>query len=738
MRIGLGIDTGGTYTDAVLYDFDENQVLSTAKSITRKEDLTIGINGAIDRLTPALLREVSLVSLSTTLATNACVEGKGSRAKLILIGVDRRVVQRYGNEYGLADASDIVILPGGHDQQGELAMEPDWTLLQSAVMASRSRTDVYAVVECWGIRNADIEKRAKALIEQWTGLPVVCGYELTNEINSLKRAASAYLNARLIPIINDFLNAVRSSLDQKGIHVPLVIVRGDGSLMSEEFAREKPVETLLCGPAASVSGGISLTGVRDCIIIDMGGTTSDIAIARNGIPRLAMDGASIGKWRTGIRSIMIHTIGLGGDSLIHRDRQGTLQLGPVRAAPLSWAASNWPGILGTIQRIHTEGRRHSLSLCEFFYSVRDISDDPFYSMEERRISSALCNGPLSLTELAEAAESSIYELKTARLEHLGVIMRCGLTPTDIMHLTGAFTGWQKDAAFYGASIMANQLNVPLEEFIDVVNEKVKERLYYNIVQMLLDEQAPSLMKDGVSRQLDYLVTSSFRNRKQDDGRTGMPRARSVYPGETRNTEDTVNANAYREHRYLDVPFTTDATLVGIGAPIHIYLPDVAKALGTGYVVPQNAGVANAIGAITGNVVAEEQILIKPVYSPGGITGYLAFSTAEKATFAKRADAVEWARTKASEMVAVSARARGAAVFEQSVTVLHDQLDISGMRERGAHHIVEETFVPDAGHSAATVETVPPDDEQEQEQERKQLLLETVVTARAIGKITSRT
>ncbi|MHB1454927.1 MAG: hydantoinase/oxoprolinase family protein [Saccharofermentanales bacterium] len=477
MVYGLGIDTGGTYTDAVIFDFENSKVIGTAKSITNKENLTIGINGAIGQLDPGILDRISMVSLSTTLATNACVEGKGSRAKLVMIGGYKSVISRYGSEYGLPDAQDIIFVDGGHNQQGEVVDEPDWELLEADILRCMKDTDVFAVVEVWGIRNAGFERKAKELISAWTGRQVVCGYELTDEINSLKRAASAFLNARLIPIINDFLDAVKISLKQRGIRVPLVIVRGDGSLMSEEFAREKPVETLLCGPAASVSGGISLTGEKNCIIIDMGGTTSDIAIARNGIPRLAAEGANIGKWRTGTKSIMINTVGLGGDSLIHRDSQGVLKLGPVRAAPLSWTASTWPETIDAMRSIYESGRKHSISLCEFFYLIRDISGDPYYNSDEQLISGALKQGPLSLGGLAAAVGISIYEIRTARLEQLGIIMRCGLTPTDIMHLTGAFTGWHKDAAFYGASIMANQLDVTLEDFIDVINEKVKEKLY---------------------------------------------------------------------------------------------------------------------------------------------------------------------------------------------------------------------------------------------------------------------
>ena len=100
MRLGLGIDTGGTYTDAVIYDFDEKSITDVSKTLTTRENLETCISNAMDGLSAELLREVRAVSLSTTLATNACIEGRGQKARLILIGCDRRIAESYGQEYG--------------------------------------------------------------------------------------------------------------------------------------------------------------------------------------------------------------------------------------------------------------------------------------------------------------------------------------------------------------------------------------------------------------------------------------------------------------------------------------------------------------------------------------------------------------------------------------------------------------------------------------------------------------
>lgn len=181
MKLGLGIDTGGTYTDGVIYDFNRSRVIKGAKAVTIKEDLKLGIMAVLDQMPRDLLERVGMVSLSTTLATNACVEDKGSRAKLILIGCDRDVVAKNGSQYGLPAIDDIIFLAGGHDSRGEVIAEPDWDELMGRIKRLTGKVDAFAVVQMWGIRNPEFEQKAKSLIGEATGLPVVCGHELSSQ-----------------------------------------------------------------------------------------------------------------------------------------------------------------------------------------------------------------------------------------------------------------------------------------------------------------------------------------------------------------------------------------------------------------------------------------------------------------------------------------------------------------------------------------------------------------------------
>lgn len=161
MKIGLGIDTGGTYTDAVVYDFDTDQVLAGAKSLTTKEDLSLGICGALDGLPKEYLNQVRLVSLSTTLATNACVEEKGGKGHLIFIGGYPKVVKETGTEYGLPPYDEITFLSGGCNRFGEVEQEPDFELLLEQAEKWAPHTDAIAVVDHQGVANPIFEKKQR-------------------------------------------------------------------------------------------------------------------------------------------------------------------------------------------------------------------------------------------------------------------------------------------------------------------------------------------------------------------------------------------------------------------------------------------------------------------------------------------------------------------------------------------------------------------------------------------------
>ncbi|MCD6321434.1 MAG: hydantoinase/oxoprolinase family protein [Clostridiales bacterium] len=697
MALGLGIDTGGTYTDAVIYDFTNKKIMDSSKSITMKENLIECIGNTLNGLKPKFLSEVKAVSLSTTLATNACIEGKGGRAKLILIGCDKSVAGLYGSEYGLPSAKDIIFLDGGHDMKGNVVMEPDWAFLKQQIDLIGDSVDSYAVVEIWGMNNCDYEKYTKTLIVGMTGKKVICGHELTAKINLLKRAASALLNAQLIPLIGEFISAIKTNLGKRGIDAPIAVVRGDGSLMNETFALDHPVETLLCGPAASVEGGINLSDERECVIIDMGGTTSDMALVRNKMPRLAEEGAVVGKWRTGTYSILIETMGLGGDSRISFTDDGKITVGPERVVPLSWAAHKWPVMTEKIESVYAQRKKYFFPICEFYYLIKDIEQDGFYNHEEKEITSILKEGPIGLIELSKILDSSLIETNTERLEKYGIIGRIGLTPTDLMHITGDFSIWNKGAALTGAASMAYQLDIEVSYLLNKVYETIKEKLFLKIAKTLIEDEDKSLLKDGLSGQLSEVLLNGFR------------KAREIAKG--RPSE---------EHNFYS-SFTTPFALIGIGAPAHVFLKDVAEAMGTKCVIPEYAHVANAVGAITGCIRAEVIISITPDYSADGIYGYTVFTKDGKASFADYDIAVEHAKKHGRSEAYDSAISKGGQDIDVSISVMENSADVSAIGAGGINGGTMDKGNGDPGNSYDC------------ENSGNIVLIETKITASAVGK-----
>jgi len=630
MKIGIGIDTGGTYTDAVIYSFDKKKILGTAKSLTTKEDLSIGILGAIDELPVDFVQQAELISLSTTLATNACVEEKGGQARLIFFGGDEKVIDKFGGKYGLPPSKDILIQDSFTNFSGEIEREPDWESFSSQLENELNDLDGVGIVEMNAMRNgAAFEKKAKAIFQEKYDIPVVCGHELFSELNCLQRGASTLLNAGLFPVIKEFLSAVKKALAVRDVHTTLVVVRSDGSLMSETFASLRPVETLLCGPAASAIGGTQLTDNPNSIIVDMGGTTTDIALVKDGFPVTVLDGVSIGKWKTFVDGLYVKTFGLGGDSAIHYDGK-KLYLEDYRVVPLCIAARQYPSILDNLKKLPPQKQAHFLY--EHYILIKDIHENTRYTDKEKAFCDTLKEKPVLISEAATAAGKDIFSfsLTVKRLIKDGVVQICGLTPTDIMHIKGDFDAYCSEASLLGATFAAYNLNVPVSELCELVYAEVKRKLYLNIVKAMLENKYPDYMKNGVNQDVERFINDTY-----EATRTG------------------------NRDKLLSMTFCTEYSLVGIGAPIHVFLEDVAKLLGTHAVIPEHYEVANALGAIMGSVSASHSVEIKPNNSAKGITGYTVFGNSENRVFKKMEDAITYAIAEAEEGAKAEALKRGA-------------------------------------------------------------------------------
>ena len=586
MTIALGIDTGGTYTDAALVDHGTGQVLCAAKALTTRRDLSIGIGEAVDAAfeqpgAPAP-PEVSLAALSTTLATNAIVEGQGSPVCLFLIGYDPDLIQQYGFQTELV-TDDVVYIDGGHDIHGSEVTPLDMESLRREVLSRKNRVEVFAVSGYFAVRNSEHELRAKELIQELTGYPVTCGHELTTRLNSVRRATTVALNARLVPLLRELIETLRLTLAERSISAPLMVVKGDGSLVSAEWALGRPIETILSGPAASAVGAWELARHTSeqldggaLWVIDVGGTTTDIVALREGRPRLNPEGAQVGRWRTMVEAVDVHTVGLGGDSHVRLTPDRKMVIGPQRVVPLSLLASQHPEVVSDLQSQSTVPPRQEVA-AQFLMARRRPSrqlDD-----HEEAILKRLARGPVSLSSLVH--ESRYGALMLRRIEQLvaeRLVLRAGFTPTDALHALGQFTLWDVEAARLGAQVLAAQGHSAVEDLCRAAVEGVSSRAAKALVSKALsDETHPPNWEQEPTATL-------LLDRALNDGHMGE----------------------------LSYALTLRRPVVAIGAPVQAYMPRVAERLHTDLIIPPHAEVANAVGAVAGGVVQRQRVLIAPL------------------------------------------------------------------------------------------------------------------------------
>lgn len=628
MKIGIGIDTGGTCTDAVVYQFEEKKILAFAKTHTTKDDLSRGITRALERLPEELLKKTEIIALSTTLATNACVENKGGRAKLVFFGVSKETVLANAKEYGLPVDDSLIFIDSHTRPTGKVTKEPDWEDFSAKIQERFQDCDAVGVVEMYAKKSgAKMEKKAARLINEACHIPVVCGHQLFTENNIIKRGASTLLNARLISVIGEFMEAIKISLKRLHISAPFVIVRSDGSLMTEKFARVHPVETLLCGPVASVLGAAELTDADNCMVIDMGGTTTDIAFVKNGEPQKVKEGVHIGQWKTFVKGLFVDTFALGGDSGVIIKGDDKVGLESEKVMPLCMAASRYPKLTHYLKRTDEKASLLFTQKDEIYLGVKDIQNSFGYTKREKDIAAALYKKPMSLGMLSQQMDQSIMRSYLERLIRESVIIRCGVTPTDVMHVKGDFTRYDQQASLYGIRIMARHMHLSVEELCDQIYEEVRRKLYFHILRILMEDGIPQFRENGIGKNLEILINQAY-----------------------------ICSREHKQAEFLGLNFSTPATLVGVGAPTHIFLKEVGKLLNAETVTSEYSMVANALGAVVGNVSAK--VTIEVVSNPQ-TENYTVFGSGIRETMENLEEAKTFAIKLAKEKAEMEAIERGA-------------------------------------------------------------------------------
>ena len=586
MTLVIGLDTGGTFTDAALLDSAAGTVLGTGKSLTTRGDLSIGIGGAIARVLETFdgaPGDIGLVSLSTTLATNAVVEGVGGRACLVMIGFDGAALERADLARALGH-DPVIFIDGGHNADGTPQARFDEPALRAALESGREEVSAYAVAGHFATRNPEHETRARDIIREMTGAPVTCSHELSSSLGGPRRALTALLNARLINLLDRLVDATESIMAEQGLSCPLMVVKGDGSLLQAEFARSRPVETVLSGPAASLAGAAFLAGTKTALVADIGGTTTDIALLQNGAPRLKPDGALVGGWQTMVEAADIRTCGLGGDSEVRPVSRGTgggLTLGPRRAVPLSLLAMQWPEAkeklaaqLDIAVPMATDGR--------FVLPLMPNGVPGWLTRSEAKLAAAaLQAGPVAI---AEIAGTQLALGAVDRLVSRGLLTLAAFTPTDALHVTGDFTEFDSEAAALGAALMARQKNgigQPMADSGTALAHRTLAELHRRSGVALMDAALAHQGAGEGQASGNPLLADLYR-----DAAPGGPGSGDAGPADA---------------GIVSLSLRLGTGLVALGASAVTHYPHVAARMDVDLTVPEHAEVAGAVGAAAGSV-----------------------------------------------------------------------------------------------------------------------------------------
>jgi N-methylhydantoinase A/oxoprolinase/acetone carboxylase beta subunit len=651
----LGIDTGGTYTDGVLLEYHSRRVLATHKSLTTKRDFSIGIENVISGIHIDDPSAIQMVSISTTLATNAIAEGKGKRVALFLVGYDPDLITTFKMGDRLA-TPHYFFFQGGHDLYGREKAELDLPAILAQVSQSRDSVDAIAVSSYFSPLNPEHENRAFKAISSVCDLPVVLGHQLSTRLGSVERATTAALNASLLAVLQDFVIAVRRAMERRQIDAPLMVVRGDGTLMSDEFAARTPVETIHSGPAASAIGGRFLSLLDEALIIDVGGTTTDIALIEGGQVTVSEDGATVSDYKTSVKAADLLSIALGGDSHIALGPDKEIVIGPERVTPLAYLAWQYPRVAEQLSALSLRTWSQATpDWLEYWFLLREPQEDLLRAPRDRQLVDLLHAGPQPVPEILRRLNAlHVGQLSVQELLRQEVIAKAGLTFTDLMHLEGRYDVWDAIASEHAWRVFCQHQFKDPDHVRDRVWSQASEIIVHAIVTFLSNRPLQLTDRQHVLEGSD-----------DDMGRWFF--YNSLYSG----------------HPHLRTWFHLRQPIIGIGAPAGIFLPDVARALNTELMLPEHHQVANAVGAIAGSVMVEEELLVYPQLSRSGleVMGYYVQASDGRAEFEELGDALAHAHALSQERALGGALRSGADNPQVTVEERTDGLDAYRIRAR---------------------------------------------------------
>lgn len=585
MHYSLGIDAGGTYTDAVLIKDSDGEIVDSNKALTTYPDPLTGIKNVIDGLNSEYLEKVRLVSVSTTLSTNTILEGTGFPVALILIG-DHPLEKKLPTEH-------VLFASGGHNHNGEEVSSLDLEGIEKFALEVKNKVSAFAISSYFSTRNPEHEIKTRDRILELTGLPAVCGHELSQQLGAYERAVTAFLNAQLIPITRQFVQSIISDITKRGINARLLMLKCDGSVVGIKDALKKPIETIFSGPAASLVGASYLSGLKTCAVVDVGGTSTDISSICMGVPDLSDEGAIVGGWKTRVRAIRMETTATGGDSHIWTVNR-ELFLGPRRVIPLAVAAVKYPGFLRNLKRTPMPPRE---DLCENIQPTKFFvrSDYPAgeLSKAEAEVLEVIEDEPVSVSEIVARIRKDLHPQTLDSLIKKRLVQAIGFTPTDALHVLGEYTAWNEEASRIGAERLARLMRMSSGEFCTAVKKKVARNMALHLLSYIL----AGIPETAIAKILDGNYPAKFK---------------------------------------LGVP------VVLLGGPVRAHRKELEELIDAEILVPEHAEVGNAVGALVGKGIKRVEILIRPESLMSPDKNFLVFAPGSRLKFETYSEALDTA------------------------------------------------------------------------------------------------
>ncbi|MCL5275859.1 MAG: hydantoinase/oxoprolinase family protein, partial [Chloroflexi bacterium] len=438
-----------------------------------------------------------------------------------------------------------------------------------------------------------------------------------------------------------------ASLAQKGLRAPIHVLKADGGTILLDASLQCPIETVLSGPAASVVGARHLSGEDDVLVVDMGGTTSDVALLKDGRPVLNQEGATVGGWRTMVEAVAVHTFGLGGDSEARLNEVNQVVVGPRRVAPLSLLSHQHPQALD-ILRAQVAQKKTNTDDGLFALRQRAIASRQTLSAEQAQVWDLLADGLLPLADLLRDQRQAYFRrLALSQLVDRGAVVISGFTPTDAAHVLGHQDDWSVEAARIGAELWARRLNNMTGTTADQDGAVSARSFCERVIRQVVVQSGRALVTAALAEAHGVMLDE-------------RDRAQSLF------LDRPMDGQAHPD-AVLDVALTLRRPIVAIGAPVATYYPTVAERLHTRLCIPPHAGIANAVGAVAGGVIQTVRAQIKLID-----TGYRVHLPTGIHDFPDLEEAAAFAVEQAGRLATAQARDAGA-VDVQTQTRRHDHV-----------------------------------------------------------------